>query len=105
MLGLMSTLSSSSTLQQVLDAYVNSASYEEDNDLAKARAFITACRILSEQRPVEHAHGGRGAESIRFDPEQLPGEIKAARQFIAARVGVNNGGAGVKHYDLSGFRN
>lgn len=104
MLGHMSSLSSSSTLKEILDAYADNASYEEDGDLAKCRAFITACRILSEQRPVEHAHGGRGAESIRFDPEQLPNEIKAARQFIAARAGAAQGGAGFKHYDFTDFR-
>ena len=55
----MSTLSSSSTLQEVLDAYVDNASYEEDSDVAKAKAFITACRILNEQRPLETSHGGK----------------------------------------------
>ena len=42
----MSTLSSASTLAEIEAAYADSASYAEDNSVAKARAFVTACRLL-----------------------------------------------------------
>lgn len=42
----MSTLNSTSTLAQIEAEYANNASYAEDNSVAKARAFVTACRLL-----------------------------------------------------------
>jgi hypothetical protein len=42
----MSTLNSTSTLAQIEAAYADNASYAEDNSVAKARAFVTACRLL-----------------------------------------------------------
>ena len=43
----MSTLDSTSTLGQVESAYADNASYAEDNSVDKARAFVTACRLLA----------------------------------------------------------
>ena len=47
----MSTLSSASTLTEVEAAYDDNASYAEDASVAKAKAFVTACRFLIRRLP------------------------------------------------------
>ena len=49
----MSALTSASTLTDVQNAYVDNASYAEDASIAKAKAFVTACRILLLKLPAE----------------------------------------------------
>src|SRR5262245_57513999 len=72
----MSTLSSSSTLEQVKAAYIDNASYAEDNSAAKARTFVTACRILLLKLPKRAAHG-RGNE-IELDTSLIFEEMRRA---------------------------
>lgn len=49
-------LTSSSTLTQIIAAVVDNASYEEDDDITKAKAFVTACRILIFKLPAEQSN-------------------------------------------------
>ena len=99
----MSTLTSSSTLAEIQAAYIDNASYAEDGSVAKARAFITACRILLLRLPKRARHGG-GGEEIELDPESIRSELKAAQRYVSTNAGVGAGGAGVKHVDFAGFR-
>jgi len=98
----MSTLTSSSTLDEVKAAYIDNASYAEDSSVAKARAFITACRILLMRLPKRVSRGG--GEEIELNPERIQAELRAAQQYVNANAGVGDGGAGVRHVDFTGFR-
>lgn len=49
----MPSLTSASTLAQVEASYDDNASYAEDASVAKAKAFVTACRILLRRLPAE----------------------------------------------------
>ena len=79
----MSTLSSSSTLTEVLAAYDDNASYEEDESVAKAQTFITAVRIMIRYAQRERKGGAGGAEH-EFNLEVLREELKDAREYVAA---------------------
>jgi hypothetical protein len=72
----MSALTSTSTDAQVFAAYDDNASYAEDNSPAKARAFITACRILLRRVPKET--GTREAH-LTLTPDLIQKEMQAAQ--------------------------
>lgn len=93
----MSTLSSSSTLTAIKNAYIDNASYAEDASTAKAKAFITACRILLLKLPKRAAHG-RGNE-VELDPRLIHDEMKAAQRWLAGQ----SAGA-ITHVSLEEFR-
>jgi len=96
----MATLSSNSTDAQVLAAYDDNASYEEDNSRAKADAFITACRILRRQLPLS---GGRGPQSVTR--ESLDAEISAAKAWLDAHPATTGSGSGrVRYMSMENFR-
>lgn len=96
----MSTLTSSSTLAQIKAAYVDNASYAEDNSPAKARAFITACRILLLKLP-RSAEGPGGGERVELEPRIIQDEANRAHRWLALNSGT---GAGVVHRDMSFLR-
>jgi hypothetical protein len=75
----MSSLSSASTLAEIAAAYVDNASYSEDSSAAKARAFVTACRILLLKRPTEVSVDRR---SINFDMKLIQQEMVAAKEWL-----------------------
>jgi hypothetical protein len=96
----MATLSSNSTDAQVLAAYDDNASYEEDNSRAKADAFITACRILRNRLPLS---AGRGPQT--FTRESLQAEIEAAQRWKDAHPATTgSGGARVRYLSMENFR-
>lgn len=92
----LSTLSSSSTDAEVLAAYDDNASYEEDGSTSKAAAFITACRFLL-RKPKRMAEDGA---EIEYDRGLLRDELARAQAFYAANVST---GAAI-HTDFSSFR-
>lgn len=100
----MSSLTSSSTRTQVLAAYADNASYEEDASIAKAKAFVTAVRLLlSPAMSVKRsAHGGRG-EEVELDLEVLRQELQDARWWLSTALAAQDN-AGVVHADFTGFR-
>lgn len=77
----MSTLSSSSTIEEIIAAYDDNASYAEDGSVAKAKAFITAVRILLRFPKRERKGGASGAEH-EFDPATLREELKDAQLYV-----------------------
>jgi hypothetical protein len=90
----MSTLSSASTDAQLWASYDTNVSYEEDQSVAKAQAFITAAGMILRRRPQQMGVGG---QSISF--ESIRDELKHARRWLAARRG-----SGVIFQDFSGIR-
>lgn len=95
----MSTLSRTSTDQEVWESFDDNASYEEDASPAKAAAFITACRILMRRRPQSSNTDGT---MITF--ETISGLYEEARKWLAANRTNGAGAGGVRHLDLSGVR-
>jgi len=85
-----STLSSTSTLANVQDAYDDNASYLEDNSVTKARAFVTACLFLLRMQAKRSKHGPAEEE---LDTEGTREQLKHARIWLAthdtARRGPN----------------
>ncbi|HYE91773.1 MAG TPA: hypothetical protein VEA38_12165 [Terriglobales bacterium] len=79
----MSTLSSSSTLTQVENAYDDNASYAEDQSVTKCRAFITAALILLRRLPSTAV---KGSNSISNRLEGIENRLKKAEDWLAAHT-------------------
>ena len=99
----MSTLSSSSTIAQIKAAYDDNASYDEDASVAKAKAFITACRLLIRKTPEELA---KGTGRVKINVDLIAGELSEAQQYVAANDTSGSGGADsrVRHVSFENFR-
>lgn len=98
----MSSLSSASTDAEVWASYDDNASYEEDSSVTKARAFITACRILLRRTP-KRSRGGNDNE-VEFDPTRITKEMEEARQWIASSPSSTASAGSVRFPDFSEFR-
>ena len=98
----MSSLSSSSTYDEVKAAYYDNASYEEDVSVVKAAAFITACRFLLQRDPKRA--GWREGSSQEWDPEVLERQMNEARGWKASQAVVTSGGPGAIHASFENFR-
>lgn len=94
-------LSSSSTTDDVLAAYADNASYEEDADTAKCKAFISACRLLLSPAHLPRKTGAGGNE-VELVPEVIERRMDDARRWLAAQIAATSGGC--THLDLTGFR-
>ena len=91
---------SSSTDAQVLAAYDDNASFEEDGCRAKADSFITACRILRNRLPLSAGHGPQ-----TFTRESLQAEIEAAQRWKDAHAATTGAGSGrVRYMSMEKFR-
>lgn len=88
MKGMSSTLSSSSTDEEVWASYDDNASYQEDVSQSKASAFITACRILARRLPISAARDGQS-----ISRESLREEVADARAWLAANPGSSGAGS------------
>lgn len=75
----MSTLSSSSTLAEVQAAYDDNASYLEDDSVVKAKAFVTAVRILLRRTP---SRAEKGSNAQGWNHESLRKELEEARDWL-----------------------
>ena len=82
----MSTLTSASTDVQVEAAYDDNASYREDQSVAKAKAFLTACRILI--RRCATRMGERG-DVLEYDINLLRKEQLGAESWVQANGGFS----------------
>ena len=103
-------LGAASTLTQVQNSYDDNASYEEEGDAVKARAFITACRILLRRLPqqIEDSSGQR-RQSLQRDLQRIQAELDAARQWLATNGGAvtpsgAGSGAGALYASIEDFR-
>lgn len=83
----MATLTSSSTLAEVQDAYDDNASYAEDESVGKAAAFMTAVRILLRRMPKRQVFGGRGGQELESEMGLLRAELEDARRWVASHSG------------------
>ena len=96
-------IDSTSTFAQVEAAYDDTACYAEQNDPAKARAFITAGTILLRRMP--EASGTKEA-NFQYRMDLIAKQIEKAEAWLAANdyssSSANTRGPGVKRLD---FRN
>ena len=67
-------LSSSSSLDDCLNSYLDNAGYQEQNNAAMARAFITACRCLLVKLPALVAQGG--GSQVQMIPALISKEME-----------------------------
>jgi len=98
----MSTLSSTSTYDQIVAGYFDGASYEEDEDLAKCLLFITACRMLIRMPKRASSGNTQGGQEYEFDVATLAKELDAARAWRAAHATV--AGTMTTYADFRGLR-
>lgn len=97
----MSTLSSASTNAQVEAAYDDNASYAEDASVTKAKAFITACRIILRRKS---GRSGKSGAFVEFDRNLIRQELQAAQAYVSANdTTAGAGGAGVKILSVRDF--
>ncbi|MCA9013708.1 MAG: hypothetical protein KDA77_00120 [Planctomycetaceae bacterium] len=95
------TLNSSNTLDDIIAAYADNASYAEDDSVTKARAFVTACNILILKLPAEQTNGESTTKISTAELRRLKDE---------AQTWLNKKGSGTsysvkyKHADFTDFR-
>jgi len=94
----MAAVDSSSTNAQVFAAYDDNASYEEDGSVTKAKAFMTAIRIILRRRPQMTLK-----EQMQISFETLQKELQHAREWLAANPGTS-GRRDTRFGNLSNFR-
>jgi hypothetical protein len=100
----MSSLSSASTRQQVLDAIVDNASYLEDNSVAKCKAYITALRIWLRRFAFEESRSG--GESLRYNTSNSERDLRDAITWLSNNGGSSGAGnyGGTKQLSVDCFR-
>lgn len=96
----MSAISSSSSYDDAVAAYLDNCGYAEDRSVAKARAFITACRALLILQPKRQRTGSN--HETEFNIEGLNSQIDKAQAWINANRSTSNGG--YRHYSMQNFR-
>lgn len=98
----MATVTSASTDQEILDAYRNNASYEEDGSTSKAKAFITVCQVILGERP---ASAGTGGQNVVFNMAAVQKAIDTARRWLALNGGASGtSGGSVRHLSFRNLR-
>lgn len=73
-------LDSTSTLAEVKAAYADNAAYDELGSVPKAKAFVTACRLLIFLLPTA---AGQGGETITLDKAGLLAEMSQAKAWLS----------------------
>ena len=94
------SLGSDSTLQEIKDAYLDNASYEQNSSVSEAQTFITACKMLLILIPQFASKGG--TEQIGMKVDLIQDELDRARQWL----NVNGTGTSqpVKYSNFQNFR-
>lgn len=101
----MGTLSSSSSFAEIRAAFDDNASYEEDGSVIKAKAFVTACRMLLRRMPKRASvggGGGAGGHELETDPAVIKEMMTDAQEWIAANDVV--AGGRTTYADFTNFR-
>lgn len=94
-------LSSASTIDEIRAAYDDNASYEEDGDVTKARAFITACRMMIGHLPTQSVQGPNNSISLGID--LIAKQLDAAKKWLIDNdTSTRNGGPTVTQLTMDG---
>lgn len=97
----MAVLSSASTFEDVVAEFMDSMSYREDADVAKASRFVTACTYLIVLRPNAST---KARTSFAFDAAEIRRLLEDARQFVGAKSATSRAQRRVLQVDCTGFR-
>jgi hypothetical protein len=81
-------------------AYYDNADYEETGSVAKAKAFVTACRQLI-GRPTKAGHG---QASVEHSPDALREQMAYANEWLAANDTTNDASPGVRFHSFKRYR-
>ena len=102
----MGSLSSSSTLDDVIAQYVDNAAYDADESTSKCNLFIEACRVLLLKVPKRTRRGGADGVETEIDPQVVRAEMDQARSWLAPRTTqtVSRRQAKVRTVDHGGWR-
>lgn len=96
-----SSLTSSSTDAQVEAAYDDNASYAEDLSPTKAKAFVTAVRILLRRL----ASGmSKGSNSLNYDRGLLQKQLAEAQEWVLLYSADDRAGPRITRADFRSFR-
>lgn len=95
-----SELTSSSSFEDVLAAYVDNCDYEDDGSVAKAKLFRKTCRILLMIYPKRLKQANQ--QEVETDPRVLQEQLERATDYIAAFS--DDSGGQVVHADFQDFR-
>lgn len=96
----MSSINSTSTLDEVKASYDDNCSYQEDSSPTKCAAFITAATMLLRRLPREATKEG---QSLSLELDLIKQELRQARVWLATSSSSAAGG-GVLYSDFSNFR-
>lgn len=97
----MAVVDSTSTEAEIAAAYLDNCGYVEDDSLAMARRFVTACMAMK-KRGLKRFQ--QGPTEMEFSMESLREDIREARQFITGKTAVGSGGAGYTAVGFTNFR-
>lgn len=99
----MSYVTSASTDTQVRAAYADNASYDVDGDVAMAKRFIVACRVLLQREPQSSARRG---SAMVLDKKSVQDALARAESWLSshAPAPVAGGSGGARFMDFGGFR-
>lgn len=91
------------TIQSAYDDYTANVDWQSDNSVAKAKAFVIACKLLIALLPAQSA--SPGGFSMTMSVQQIKQLHDEAASFVASNASSANGGSsvsimGAKH----GFR-
>ncbi len=96
----MATLNSNSTDAEVLAAYDDNASYEEDGSRARPMRSLRPVASCGNRLPLS---AGRGPQT--FTRESLQAEIEAAQRWKDAHPATTGSGSGrVRYLSMENFR-
>ena len=89
------------TVDEILNALLDYADYEEVGSVSRARTYLTACRrFLS--LPANQSDQG---SSLGYTPQYVQSELDFARRYIAANDTGSTGSSSVRFLSVSeGFR-
>jgi len=78
------TLTSSNTIADIENAYLDNSNYEAAASVTMCQAFLQACRMLLLRRPSEVRRGAKGSTfSTSFDMNIIRQEMLAAKQWMS----------------------
>jgi hypothetical protein len=79
----MASVTSQSSRGDVLNAMVDNASYDEDNSLPKAKAFVTACKVWLVRWAFDKSRQAHSEISMPTDLVQK--QLEAAQAWVASQ--------------------
>lgn len=104
----MATVDSTSSRSEVQAAMADNASYSEDNSVAKARAYVTACNVWLVMYAFDESQQGNSGTRMRMDSlnRSIRAGMEKAERWIANQPASSpaTSYAGYSKVDLSGGR-